>query len=376
MKRAVMIGSNPYIRNVYKKSAQELFDETGGNSGNLAFMFAMSEHIVGAAHMGWSAPAGAIRNAGDVIVLALANQLGPHTDLGSAATKLREFGLPVIAIGLGAQAATAGSEIKLTDGTADWLDTLAAMAPTAGPNIGVRGTYTQEQISRLGYPTASAVTGCPSNFINPDPDLGNIIAHRFKTRPRHIAVCGGIPYIPQLRNLERDLCDLVSGSGGAYIVQHGLQMLQLARNEFDLMPSETLENCRDYMRPDDSTEQFKAWCRHHAVAFYDVRAWMDYIRRFDFVIGTRFHGAMLAIQAGVPAACITHDSRTAEMCETMGIPARHYNEIKGSLTRYNLLDFFDFDASGYTEKRHYLCARFKSMLIEADVPCSKRLSSL
>jgi polysaccharide pyruvyl transferase WcaK-like protein len=53
------------------------------------------------------------------------------------------------------------------------------------------------------------------------------------------------------------------------------------------------------------------------VAFFDVTIWLDFLKRFDFVVGTRIYGAMLAMQVGIPAAVIAHDSGTYEMCTTM-----------------------------------------------------------
>jgi hypothetical protein len=374
-KRAVILGGNPYLSDVYRKDAKTLFDETGGNSGNLAFIYAVASHLRGARFMHWGAPAAQVRAAGDIIVLPLANQLGSHTDLGQAAAKLEEIDLPVIGLGLGAQAASYQANVQLTDGTRKWLNVMSQRRPSEAPNIGVRGQYTLAQISKIGGNSSATITGCPSNFINTADDIAASISRGFERSPRHIAVTAGIPYIPALANIERDLAELVTHTGGAYIVQHGLQMLQLARNEFDKMPGDVLEQCRQYISPNRSLDEFKSWCRQYAYAFYDARAWMDFLRRYDFVIGTRFHGAMLAIQAGVAAACIAHDSRTVEMCETMGVPVRHHNEIKGALTQRNILEYFSFDASKYRESRQRLLFEYIRVLRGADLELPPSLSN-
>ncbi|HEY4251500.1 MAG TPA: polysaccharide pyruvyl transferase family protein [Roseomonas sp.] len=376
MRRPIVMGGNPYITDYYRKNAQELFDQTGGNSGNLAFMFAVANHAVGARFLPFNAPAEEVRRQGDIIILPLANQLGRHTDLGSAADRLIEFDLPVLGLGLGAQADSRDADVTLTPGTEKWLRTIAALAPSGAPNIGVRGAYTQAQIARFGLGDSAAVTGCPSNFINTQADVGQSIAAGFRRKPRHVAVAAGIPFIPALARLERDLADMVTLTGGAYIVQHGLQMLQIARDEFDSMPEDVLETCRSYIAPAQSKAEFITWCRRHAYGFYDVRGWMDFLRRFDFVIGTRFHGAMLALQAGVPAACIAHDSRTQEMCETMGVPVRHHSEIQGGLTVNNLLDYFSFDAEAYAARRRQLCETYINIYDTAEVEIPKRLRAL
>jgi hypothetical protein len=366
-RRAIILGANPYPADAYKKDAKTLFDDTGGNTGNLAFMYAVANHLRGARILHWGAKREDVRSAGDVIVLALANQLGNHTDLGSAAARLEEFDLPVVGVGLGAQARNDAENVTLTPGTRRWLQTIARLKPADAPNIGVRGRYTETQVAKLGLPGVAAVTGCPSNFINVTEDIAARIAAGFKRRPRIIGVTAGIPHSTDLANIERDLADIATHTGGAYIVQHGLQMLRLARNEFDHMPAEELEACRRYIAPYKSLDEFISWCRRYAYAFYDARSWMDFLRRFDFVVGTRFHGAMLAIQAGVPAACIVHDSRTAEMCQTMGIPYRHHTEITGALTQHNVLDYFSFDADLYRQTRKRLSQQYVELFRAADI---------
>ena len=50
----------------------------------------------------------------------------------------------------------------------------------------------------------------------------------------------------------------------------------------------------------------------------------------DFVLGTRFHGCLIGLLAGVPSFVFVHDARTREMCELLRIPhldVRHVGEI-------------------------------------------------
>jgi polysaccharide pyruvyl transferase WcaK-like protein len=63
--------------------------------------------------------------------------------------------------------------------------------------------------------------------------------------------------------------------------------------------------------------------------FWDVEAWFEAMPNYDFVIGTRFHGAIAAIESGTPACVICHDTRTAEMCEFLGIPRLSLSEAQG-----------------------------------------------
>jgi Polysaccharide pyruvyl transferase len=94
---------------------------------------------------------------------------------------------------------------------------------------------------------------------------------------------------------------------------------------------------------------------------------MGFLQRFDFVVGTRFHGAMLALQAGVPAAVIAHDSRTYEMCTTMGVPVRSAEDVEGPLTAERLPELFPFDADAFLDKRRALHAAYAQILLDAQI---------
>jgi hypothetical protein len=367
VRRPVILAGSPRIQDLFQKDTTTLFDETGGNTGNLAFRYGLASHTKGVVFSHWDAPVEELRAAADVLLLPLANQLGPHTDLGHLADRIEAFGLPVVGIGLGAQAASKDVDTTLTPGTERWLRTMIDYAPSDAPNIGVRGAYTQAQIAKLGLGDKVAVTGCPSNFINMHDDVAKQLAEGFAATPRHVAVTAGIPHIPRLRELEHALAQLATDTHGAYIVQHGKEMLHLARNEFDVLGEERLELCRDYIRPELDMPAFRTWCRQHAYAFFDVPGWMDFLKRFDFVVGTRFHGAMLALQVGVPAAVIAHDSRTHELCTTMGVPVRFDSEIDGPVTADRLPELFPFDADEFLAKRRALHGAYSQILADAQI---------
>ena len=376
MRRAAILGASPYLHDYYRFDASSLLRATGGNTGNLAFLYAVSEHLgPSVPFVSIETPINEIRHIADVLILPLANQLGRHTNLIHLAEKLEALALPVVGVGLGAQLKSMDENIELQPGTKRWLETMARLSPSDQPNIGVRGEFTKCQMGRYGVEHAAAVIGCPSNFINSRDDIASQLALGFSKRPRRIAVTAGIPYIPALATTEQNLAALVSETDGAYIVQHDLEMVQLARREFDRMQPTLLETCRQYICPHLDTAAFLAWCERHARVFGDVQAWMDYLRRFDFVIGTRLHGAMLALQAGVPAACIAHDSRTLELCETMGMPARSFAEI-GTLTQDNLTQVFKFDEMSFRETRRRLLQAYVRIYDSAEVMITEALAQL
>ena len=91
------------------------------------------------------------------------------------------------------------------------------------------------------------------------------------------------------------------------------------------------------------------------------------MKHVDFVVGPRFHGVMLAMQAGTPGGVIAHDSRTLEMCETMAIPVRTFNDVPSKIDPSDIPSLFNFDAAAYSAKRRELVRQYSDMLIAAGV---------
>ena len=148
------------------------------------------------------------------------------------------------------------------------------------------------------------------------------------------------------RKLEQALADIVESTSGLYIAQSEIDMIRMARGEWDEMDEATFRTLRDYIRPGLSDDEFRLWCKRYATCFIDATSWMEAMRKFDFVAGPRFHGVMLAMQAGTPGGVIAHDSRTLEMCETMLIPVRMHHDMPARFaSRPICRSLFEFEAA-------------------------------
>ena len=93
---------------------------------------------------------------------------------------------------------------------------------------------------------------------------------------------------------------------------------------------------------------------------------MDFYKGFDFVIGPRIHGVMLALQAGVPALCGTIDARTEELCKTMMVPHIKFNEFPKNLTKndLDLVELVGFDSQVFDQNRDVLAKRTMSFMFK------------
>ncbi|SSW87066.1 Uncharacterised protein [Klebsiella pneumoniae] len=69
----------------------------------------------------------------------------------------------------------------------------------------------------------------------------------------------------------------------------------------------------------DDFEELLSWYRKNASLYVEVGSWMLALKRSDFILGPRYHGVALGLQAGVPGTVIAIDSRTTELCQGTGI---------------------------------------------------------
>ncbi|WP_426956225.1 polysaccharide pyruvyl transferase family protein [Muricoccus radiodurans] len=345
---------------------ESLFSGVGRNTGNLAFAYAVASHIRNPfTYMGWNTPAETLRKKADILVIPCANQLGKHSELGSFGQTLREAGLPIVAIGLGAQASDYEADVELSEGTLDWLRVIGAHRGNAPNNIYARGPYSRDQIGKLGLGGAM-VGGCPSYFINPRINLGRRIQSRWRSGglPRSISVAAGHQSWPQVRTIEHQLVSLMMDpvAPGQYVVQSMGDMLKLAREETATIDPAVLERLRKHIVPHYTREEFPAWCRNYARAYFDVPSWMDSLRRHDLTVGPRYHGTALALQAERMGLAITIDSRTRELCEQTSVPHIAASDLVGPLTRTTLREMIDFDGDRYDAHRRQAAGAYVDFL--------------
>lgn len=348
-----LLGFAPCIDSSPFMSTDGAFRSVGENTGNLAFCYAIDRQLGGGlSSFLWHTPASVIDAQGGIGVITLANQLGAHVDYSYLVKGFRAIQSPLVGIGLGAQAGSADVVPEVPKGTLDWIRAIQDRSLHGAPNIGVRGDYSLSVLEHYGLGKRALVTGCPTLFINPDVNLGGLIASRFvATGTGCVAVSAGHQRWHHLQRIEASLAAIAMASGGAYVTQSPLEMVTLGRGDFDGLDEGTEAALRAYIAPQMSLHEFRAWATSHAQAFFSAAAWMEYLRRFDFVVGTRIHGVMLGLQSGIPGLCVAHDSRTRELCETMKVPFVMASQVLQGMTRDDLTTLFDFDPDAFDANR-------------------------
>jgi hypothetical protein len=355
----------------------------GANTGNLAFTYPIDRLIDNPVErIPWNFDIESAREKFDVLWFACANMLGSHCDLGWVADHLEQTGLPVIAVGLGAQnRSTHDLDCAITPGTLRWLLTLERLSPS-GCNIFCRGQYTDSILKglQLGYSTSGC---CPSLFISSDSSLGETIARRAlddHNLSKPFAVYSGFIGNHSLYSLEQSLVQLLETTNqpGIYISQHGKTLLSLSEPRFrDQLSEEQIQEAKEMIMPMASDLDFLSWCDQHAKTFYSVDEWMDSLKNFSASTGMRFHGNMLSLQAGIPSVCITIDSRTEELCRSCLVPSMttlEFKHVSSDILRrvFNVR----FNPAEFDANRSLMARKFMSFLLANNLTPSRHLQSL
>jgi len=346
----------------------------GRNTGNMAFLHALLMSIEGLKHITERPLATA-----DIKVWGCSNFIAAHRHMMVSDEPLYTDGKPMVAVGLGAEAPDDTHDLKVPEPTQEWISAIASMAPTKSPNIAVRGTYTYRTLEKYGFHTKCTILGCPSLFISPYHDLGARIRDKVASPTRLIGVApGNIGNIPKKTlTLERHLVELIDRHGGSYICQHPPLLYSLIMEPYSKLNLEELEAVRAAIQPRMALDDFLRWFRLHARLFDNIVSWLDHLRSLDLVLGTRFHGIQLALQAGTPALCIPLNARQVELCQTTRTPFIE-REILGTdfsvegIRAY--LAAFDWDV--FDRNRQDLARKFSQFLTANGLRPSKHLLSL
>jgi hypothetical protein len=306
-------------QNLYEATISDVIRITGGNTGNACHVQALERILqYNYIQIDWTSDPSFVQERIYHIVVCASNQLGSHSDLSFWATALRKFNLPVTVLSIGAQAESENEFPQLQPGTLDFLKVCQDLNHSTFSNIGVRGEYTHNFLSHLGI--NSVVVGCPTHFISANPKLGLDFHEKHLPEKPRITVSAGNPYVSKTATIEQKLIKLMSKYSGDYVLQHPAEFLEFASASIDEKETPESLYILEFFNSSglDDKESIRYFMRDRAVWFIDIGHWMQKIKRSDLVIGTRFHGVTMAIQAGIPGCLYTIDSRTEELCKFTG----------------------------------------------------------
>ncbi|MCC5809413.1 MAG: polysaccharide pyruvyl transferase family protein [Ectothiorhodospiraceae bacterium] len=362
MKSVAVTGTRGCVPGVAFMDTKEAMRRVGNNCGNLVFQYATCGiirdkiRIVGQ-DVPWDAKK--VRDKCRVVVVPSANFLREGFDFSGFVDFLEKTELPLVFVGLGAQA---NDVYKKKFDFHPSVERLISIMKERCAAVSVRGEYTASVLEGYGI-HGSVVTGCPSNFINKSPDLGAVIGEKLKKPLRSFIAHTDEPWpkVNRKKEVERKLFGW-SLSGSGITVQQAvptmIQYLRLnnAHSAGDVRSGfgKALANA---LAPGVSLETFEDFCRTRLRTYFSVDQWLEDSAAHDFSVGLRLHGNMVAWQAGTPALWITHDSRTKELVETMALPnisIEDFMERCETVDDARVMAENSFDKNLYNKRREHL----------------------
>lgn len=278
---------------------------------------------------------------------------------------LERTNLPLVFIGLGAQADDFNkSQFDFHPSVLRLIDLIRERSEL----VSVRGEFTANVLEKYGIDKVE-VTGCPSNFINKDPNFPDMIAAKLQKPMRSFITHADEPWPknPIKKDVERRLVAWTHEGRSIMVQQSVPGVIKYLRqnNPFSTeeVPEKFEESLRKTIMPHADLEVFRDFIAMQVRTYYSVDQWMEDSSHFDFSIGLRLHGNMAAWQAGTPALWITHDSRTQELSETMGLPHIGIGDfLEDCETVDDAWKKVEFDPEVYSARREELMKRFYRVL--------------
>lgn len=327
-----ILGTKGHVENVYSKTTAQAMAAVGNNTGNLVFQHAVyhqvaeEKYVIGQ-DLAWNM--GLIRERCRVIVVPSANHIRENFDMTSFVDLIDKLQLPLVFLGLGAQATDyEQKEIELHPS----IKRLVALAKERSKLVSIRGEYTARMLERLGV-TNYRITGCPSNFINLDPQLPDKIEAKMKRPLKSFITHGDEPWprTKEKQTVEKMLATWTVEGAAMQSQQSVPSFMEYIRENNHYGASEVTEGREESLRralmPTATIEQFRDYLAAKLRVYFSVSQWMEDSAKYDFSVGLRLHGNMVAWQAGVPSLWLYHDSRTRELAEVMKLPHMNYTDF-------------------------------------------------
>ncbi|MGN0184938.1 MAG: polysaccharide pyruvyl transferase family protein [Aristaeellaceae bacterium] len=280
----------------------------------------------------------------DGVLIPLANAFRPeYAPILRLLTRfVRATKLPCWVIGVGIQAR---NEDELRQGFAfdgDARDFVCAVLEKSAL-LGVRGEYTAAYLQSLGFVPERhfSVIGCPSAYL-----YGDVLPQLRRKEPeelRRVAV-NAAPGLPEAVNelLRRSMADF----GEVCFIPQRQRELWLLRYGYECS-ARSRANAPDYY---PLTRRHALYRTGGMAGFVSARSWIDFLAEHaDFAFGSRIHGNLAALLAGVPSLLISCDLRTRELARYHGLPFVDGEALRGDEDIRELYAAADFSEPG---RRH------------------------
>ncbi len=234
------------------------------------------------------------------VVIPSSTFLNPAGDFEYYASVIEKLDCEIILVGvgvhLGRYVPVREFASSLTQGTKRFVEIVSERSSA----IGCRGGYTADVLNCLGHRSVQIV-GCPSVYNYKPPVF----------RDGRESICLTIePY----SRTSGKLFEFARKNQHAIVMQTKWEMIdsELERSFSDFRNLYKLRSLEEA----PALQFYRESCN----LFSDSQTWKEFLGDFSFVLGSRFHGNAIALQAGLPALWISHDIRLRELCDFFHLP--------------------------------------------------------
>jgi len=235
---------------------------------------------------------------------------------------LKQINIPIIVFGCGSNSHNYNNRFSIINELCEEQIIFCKLLSLKSKYIALRGEYTAKLFNDLHIENY-IICGCPSYYIN---EINKVKIYK-KSYISNIVVTGSSN--PNIVNIEN------------YNISYFLQDI----SEVSLVGKDSKY-------------------------FFSIK--LDELNNFfkdkDFVIGSRVHGTIIALNNGIPAICTNQDTRAREMCKLFNIP--HINNYT-FVTIEELYQKINFDI--YNNNYSDLYNKFVDFLKKNDIDINNKL---
>jgi hypothetical protein len=242
-------------------------------------------------------------------------------------------------------------------------------------HVFTRGEPTAEFLRHQGVKYVEPV-GCPSLFAFPD-NIRASLARLKEVDARADLDILHSGYLGSVKDSVRDANAFADAKGRAsYVIQDEPLLFDF---NFDAQPDAPIYNEAtgkiSVPAKFPGVEELKKPLEQHV--FFSTGSWRAAAGGYDFALARRFHGGLIAAQAGQPAYWISVDDRTAEMLEFAGLPHVHSKEWNAAPEKRAFLAarLKEYNAQESLAKYNQRVERFRALLKELGLRNQSELRS-
>ena len=219
--------------------------------------------------------------------------------------------------------------------------------------VGTRGDYTAEVLTKLGIRNVEPI-GCPSLYMNGTSLHPLLLQKRPFADIRKVALVYS-NYQFSGASLISEALALAASHNYYFVEQTSGLIPTLLYYPHKLTAEDFLT---DGLRYGGLTSLRALYHANKLRYFTNVGNWKEFLSRMDFAFGGRIHGLTPALQSGVPAHFIAHDSRMREICEFFRLPFSAEHDFM--TTGFDVQKIYD--RTDYSEAAKLYPARYRGFL--------------